>query len=1184
MSEISLRTYLQQIVDMVQDERYEEAILHARHILRYYPKYLPLYRILGEIYLSNRRFPEAADLFQRVLSAMPDDFLAHFGMATIREEEGNLDAAIWHMERAFEAQPTHVAIQEELRRLYRERDGVAPPRIRFTRLALARIYLQSGLFNQSIVELQAVLHRDPKRLDAWVLLAQAYYEAGQWVQAADACARVLKKLPYCLQANRIMAEILRRQGQEEQAQHYWSRVLELDPYEAFVGPEYPSADRVPADKVRVPRLELEYTSDLDAALPAPDEAEMPMLEELEAVARDTGLLDEEDTGPPEDEIFALSEEAAIEESSPYVPSEQAEELIPEWMQESGWVPRDPAVPLDAAAAPPVAGDEDEEEEEAEPLAEGEIPEWLQSLRPTATEETPAAPVEAGEAEAEEVLGLVQDWLPESEADTAILEDLTAWLTGEEKGAAAGPGEGEAQAPAEAEAATLPEWLTREQEAEEEAEPAELPEWLRLQAEGEEGQAEEEGEALLPEAEIEIEAKAVVEETLLEVEADAEAAVETALADAEAQAEEALAEAEVEAEAAAELPTDVLRDDEAALAWLEQLAAKQGAKTEELLTFKQEAESREQEAVEEAAEEEAEALQPEADAEAAVETALADAEAQAEEALAKAEAEVEAEAAAELPTDVLRDDEAALAWLEQLAAKQGAKTEELLTFRKQEAESGEQEALAEAAEEAEALLPEAEIEAEAVVEETLLEVEADAEAAVETALADAEAQAEEALAEAKVEAEAEVEAAAELPTDVLRDDEAALAWLEQLAAKQGAKTEELLTFRKQEAESREQEAVAETAEEEEAEPAELPEWLRLQAETEEGQAEAEAEALLPEAEVEIEAEAVVEETLLEVEAVEADVEAAVETALADAEAQAEEALAEAEAEAEAAAELPTDVLRDDEAALAWLEQLAAKQGAKTEELLTFKQEAESREQEAVEEAPEEEAEPAELPEWLRLQAEGEEGQTEAEVAETALPESDTLEDAIANLAWMEAQAEAQTRERPTTPPDEEEWLIPTAEWEEPAPTAAEAPGAAPAEAEAEAEPVPQETLEWVQEATAEEEGVEITPPAWVPAQQHIPPPETMSLKPLPEEQDPYLDDLRRAREAIANDDLETGLRLYRRLIRRRKYLDEVIEDLLQAQYYYPMSVELLQLLGDAFARAGRLQDALDTYLKAEELLR
>ena len=88
---------------------------------------------------------------------MPDDFIGNLGMSIIREDEGNLDAAIWHMERAFEVQPSNAAIQAELQRLFGRRDGVEPPKIRLTRGALAHMYVQGELFPQAISEIRSVL-------------------------------------------------------------------------------------------------------------------------------------------------------------------------------------------------------------------------------------------------------------------------------------------------------------------------------------------------------------------------------------------------------------------------------------------------------------------------------------------------------------------------------------------------------------------------------------------------------------------------------------------------------------------------------------------------------------------------------------------------------------------------------------------------------------------------------------------------------------------------------------------------------------------------------------------------------------------------------------------------------------------------------------------------------------------
>ncbi|HEX9384883.1 MAG TPA: hypothetical protein VF918_01075, partial [Anaerolineales bacterium] len=79
-------------------------------------------------------------------------------------------------------------------------------------------------------------------------------------------------------------------------------------------------------------------------------------------------------------------------------------------------------------------------------------------------------------------------------------------------------------------------------------------------------------------------------------------------------------------------------------------------------------------------------------------------------------------------------------------------------------------------------------------------------------------------------------------------------------------------------------------------------------------------------------------------------------------------------------------------------------------------------------------------------------------------------------------------------------------------------------------------------------------------------------------------LGQARNELAGSNLNGALESYGRLIRKGRFLDEVIYDLRDALYRFPVDVDIWQSLGDAYMRANRLQDALDAYTKAEELLR
>ncbi|MFN2145484.1 MAG: tetratricopeptide repeat protein, partial [Anaerolineales bacterium] len=255
MVSISLRAYVNEINDMVDQHQIDEAIAHCRHILKEHPKHVDTYRLLGKAYLEEQRYGDAADILQRVLSSVPEDFISQVGMSIIREDEGNLDSAIYHMERAFETQPSNHAIQGELRRLNSKRDGIELTRVRLTRGALARMYAHGHLYDQAISELLAALSEDPNRFDLQNLLAEMYYKTDKKVDAAETCTKILEKLPYCINANKLLTQILEESGRPEEAQRYRKRWAALDPYAHYVGKEFTLIDTVPDNRVTINHLD-----------------------------------------------------------------------------------------------------------------------------------------------------------------------------------------------------------------------------------------------------------------------------------------------------------------------------------------------------------------------------------------------------------------------------------------------------------------------------------------------------------------------------------------------------------------------------------------------------------------------------------------------------------------------------------------------------------------------------------------------------------------------------------------------------------------------------------------------------------------------------------------------------------------------------------------------------------------
>ncbi len=254
MAKIALRVYNNEISDLIDHGQLDEAIAHCRHILEVFPRHIETYRLFGKSYLEGNRYGDAADILQRVISSVPDDFVSQIGMSIIREDEGDLDAAIYHMERTFEAQPSNQAIQEELRRLYGRRDGVEPAKIRLTRGALARMYAHGNLFEQAVAELSASLSDDPSRLDLTVLLAEMYFKMDKHVETADLCINILEKLPNNLSANRILYFILSGSNRIEESDVYKQVWISLDPYVEFLESDNTDPSAIPDNAVTIEKL------------------------------------------------------------------------------------------------------------------------------------------------------------------------------------------------------------------------------------------------------------------------------------------------------------------------------------------------------------------------------------------------------------------------------------------------------------------------------------------------------------------------------------------------------------------------------------------------------------------------------------------------------------------------------------------------------------------------------------------------------------------------------------------------------------------------------------------------------------------------------------------------------------------------------------------------------------------
>ena len=392
MGNISLRAYFQKIEGLIDTSKNDEAIAHCMHILLAYPKNLETYRLLAKAYLETRRYSDALDILQRILSVVPDDFIAHVGMSIIREDEKNLDAAIWHMERAFDVQPSNIAVQDELKRLSGLRDGTEPAKIRLTRGALVRMYLRGNLHTQAIAEARAALKEEPARNDLKVILARAYNLAGLKSESIELARNLLEELPYCLEAHKILAANPQLAGSEDTAAAH-QILAELDPYYEFISASMPNIDQVPDNSVLIEELDLQADDTFAfnaATIPQVVQVSEPLETTQPASWSDEEIKALEISGEMGDETIQAATQAE---------PGQPEDVVPDWMKDAGWQ----AGETTEKGLPALVLDEGEVEE----IAPAEIPDWLKSLAPQEEEN--------GEEEVGEIFEKLSAQLPGAES-------------------------------------------------------------------------------------------------------------------------------------------------------------------------------------------------------------------------------------------------------------------------------------------------------------------------------------------------------------------------------------------------------------------------------------------------------------------------------------------------------------------------------------------------------------------------------------------------------------------------------------------------------------------------------------------------------------------------------------------------------------------------------------------------
>lgn len=223
---------MDQVADQLETARnaivdcdYEKAVAACREVLSRHPRHVEATCLLAEAYREQGQRTLAEDLLRRVLSADPENVLAHWALGLLLRDMEHEEEAFQRLACARELAPGNVELASDMLSVAPDPRSAMKP----TRSLLGRYYARAGLYERAAAEFRSVVAEAPRRLDVWVALAEVLWRGGSHEEAAEVCEAILAESPHCIKALIILAKIRQVEGESKAAHHLLALAQELDP-------------------------------------------------------------------------------------------------------------------------------------------------------------------------------------------------------------------------------------------------------------------------------------------------------------------------------------------------------------------------------------------------------------------------------------------------------------------------------------------------------------------------------------------------------------------------------------------------------------------------------------------------------------------------------------------------------------------------------------------------------------------------------------------------------------------------------------------------------------------------------------------------------------------------------------------------------------------------------------------
>ncbi len=214
MNDVLLADLVQQLQTEFDAGDYARGFALGRHILRFYPRHLATYKLMGRASLDAGLSHDGIDLLQRALSADPED--------------GDLWAAL-HLAALDQNLPAETALAETYAR------ALLTPELIDDNIARGHIAAREQDWPAAYRAYRQGYLAHPQRMDAALGLLNALYHQQACARAHTLARHILNELPHSLKA--LWMLLLCHPGEDETPhapKHHLNTARSLDPDDVFI--------------------------------------------------------------------------------------------------------------------------------------------------------------------------------------------------------------------------------------------------------------------------------------------------------------------------------------------------------------------------------------------------------------------------------------------------------------------------------------------------------------------------------------------------------------------------------------------------------------------------------------------------------------------------------------------------------------------------------------------------------------------------------------------------------------------------------------------------------------------------------------------------------------------------------------------------------------------------------------